>query len=44
MPARGGDAAAVGELLDEGDLALGCPSVVAVADGDGLKVNSLWKR
>ena len=38
MPGRGGDAVAVGELLDERDLPLDGPAVVARADGDGGEV------
>jgi hypothetical protein len=37
MLARGADAVAVGELLDERDLAFGGPAVVAGPDGDGFE-------
>src|SRR4029079_13564060 len=38
MLGRGGDAAAVGELLDEGDLPLGSPAIVAGTKGDRLEI------
>ena len=37
MLASGGDAAAVGQLLDECELPLDGPAVVAGADRDGIK-------
>jgi hypothetical protein len=37
-------AAAVGQLLDEGDLPLGGPAVVARTDGDGFEFDGeIWR-